>query len=100
MPEKKLSHYDLMRLWKKGFEAKRGYFVGKPNETALACAQEMNLKNIETINIVGSVVGEDKKGNQIVITYINAPVSLFSSVSIISMYAVDITDEIKKSDDF
>jgi hypothetical protein len=88
MPEKKLSHYDLMRLWKKGFDAKRGYFVGKLTETALACAQEMNLKNIEIINIVGSVVGKDKKGNQIVITYINAP------------YAVDITDEIKKSNDF
>ena len=85
---KKLSHYDLMRLWKKGFDAKRGYFVGKPNDTALACAQEMELKNIEIISISGSVVGEDKKGNQIVITYIKAP------------YAVDVTNEIRWPDDF
>ena len=88
MVEKKLSHYDLMRLWKRGFDAKRGYFVGKPNDTALACAQEMDLKNIETINIVGSVVGKDKKGSQIVITYIKAP------------YAVDVTNEIRWSNDF
>ena len=88
MVEKKLSHYDLMRLWKRGFDAKRGYFVGKPNDTVLTCAQEMDLKNIETINIVGSVVGKDKKGNQIVITYIKAP------------YAVDITNEIRWQNDF
>jgi hypothetical protein len=85
---KKLSHYDLMRLWKNGFDAKRGYFVGKPDETALDCAQEMGLQDIEIINIVGSVVGKDKKGKQIVITYIQAP------------YAVDITNEIRWSDDF
>jgi hypothetical protein len=88
MVTKKLSHYDLMRLWKNGFDAKRGYFVGKPDETALDCAQEMGLQDIETINIVGSVVGKDKKGKQIVITYIQAP------------YAVDITNEIRWSDDF
>jgi hypothetical protein len=88
MAEKKLSHYDLMRLWKRGFDKKRGFFVGKPNDTALTCAQEMGLQNIETINIVSSVVGKDKKGNQIVITYIQAP------------YAVDITNELEWSDDF
>jgi hypothetical protein len=88
MAEKKLSHYDLMRLWKRGFDKKRGCFVGKPDETALDCAQEMGLQDIETINIVGSVVGKDKKGKQIVITYIQAP------------YAVDITNEIRWSDDF
>ena len=88
MPEKKLSHYDLMRLWKKGFDAKRGYFVGKPNNTTFACAQAMELKNIENISITGAVVGNDKKGNQIVIVYTAAP------------YAVNITDEIRWSNDF
>ena len=83
MPEKKLSHYDLMRLWKKGFDAKRGCFVGKPNNTTFACAQAMELKNIENISITGAVVGNDKKGNQIVIVYTAAP------------YAVDITNEIR-----
>jgi hypothetical protein len=82
MAEKKLSHYDLVRLWKKGFDAKRGYFVGKPNDTALACAQEMELKNIENISITGAVVGNDKKGHQIVIVYW-------------PLYAVDITNEIR-----
>jgi hypothetical protein len=88
MVAKKLSHYDLMRLWKNGFDAKRGYFVGKPDETALDCAQEMGLQNIEFINIAGSIVGENKENKQIVIAWVIVP------------YAVDITDELEWSDDF
>jgi len=89
MVAKKLSHYDLMRLWKRGFDKKRSYFVGKPNETPLNCAQEMQLKNIEIISITGTIVGNDKKGKQIVIAY-----------TIISPYAVDVTDEMEWSNEF
>ena len=88
MAAKKLSHYELMQLWKRGFDANRGYFVGKPYNTPLYCAQEMELKNIETISISGAIVGHNKKGDQIVILYTATP------------YAVNITNEIEKSDDF
>ena len=90
---KKLSHYDLMRLWKRGFDAKRGYVVGKPNETALDCAREMNLKNIEVIDITGSVVGKNEKEEQIVIAY------TYDNLFMVP-YAVDITKEIRWPDDF
>jgi hypothetical protein len=88
MSTKKLSHYALMQLWKKGFDADRGYFVGKTNETPLMCAQEMGLKNIKTIDIAGSIVGKNKENKKIVIAWVTVP------------YAVDITDELKWSDDF
>ena len=88
MVAKKLSHYDLMRLWKRGFDANRGCTVGTPQETTFTCAQKIGLKNIETISISGAVVGHNKKGNQIVIIYTPTP------------YMVDITDEIEKSNDF
>lgn len=88
MATKKLSHYELIQLWKKGCDEHRGYFVGKPNETPLNCAQEMQLKNIEIISITGTIVGNDKKGKQIVIAYTIAP------------YAIDVTDEMEWSNEF